>query len=314
MRSPLLVLILLGQLFPMLSGFVPTAHAAPNPFTSPTQNEPKQASESALVSPLAPILQRIIMVQNTLRQSMSRAAESIHDHPLGGAFWTFILLAFAYGAAHALGPGHGKILAASYFLHRRSSARQVLFYSYLAMVLHVLSATVLVLGGKYLLQMSASRAVNDMGRLLQDVSYGMLLLVGLCMLVGAIRGCWEKAADEPVPVPSAGTDGKAPWKSLSALALATGLVPCPGASLVLIFSISMDILGAGLLAMVAISLGMGLCLTTVSLLAMYCRQGMIKCMERRSNLLRIGHRLLSLAGSLLITAMGGLLLLGSLLG
>ena len=312
MRQAFLILILLGQLGLLFSGAAAPAVAAPNPFTSAPRNKSAQDSESALVSPLAPILKRIIMVQNSLRQAMSRAAESIHDHPLGGAFWTFMLLAFAYGAAHALGPGHGKILAASYFLHRQSSVRQVLFYSYLSMVLHVLSAAGLVLGGKYLLQMSASRAVDDMGRLLQDVSYGMLLLVGLCLLVGTVRNCRAKAVDSDAS--SATPDAATPWKSLSGLALATGLVPCPGASLVLIFSISMGILGTGLLAMIAISLGMGFCLAAISLLVMHCRRGMLKCLDSRSNTLRAAHCLLSLAGSLLITATGSLLLAGSLLG
>jgi len=295
------------------------AQAAPNPFTSAPQSTQEKATESAMVSPFAPILQKIIMVQNTLRESMSRAAESIHSHPFGVAFWTFMLLAFAYGAAHALGPGHGKILAVTYFLHRRASARQVLLYSYLSMVMHVLSATALVLGGKYLLQMSASRAVDDMGRLLQDVSYGMLLLLGLCLLVSTIWNCWKERTDsdmeQAAPTAASATAlNTTSWRGLFTLALATGLVPCPGASLVLIFSISMGILGTGLLAMVAISLGMGLCLTTVSLLAMHCRHGMLRCMQHRSNLLRVGHYVLSLGGALFITATGGLLLMGSLLG
>jgi ABC-type nickel/cobalt efflux system permease component RcnA len=293
-----------------LSAMGTTAWAAPNPFTAPPEahrGEPRKANP--LLAPLSSVMTDIAAWQNSLRQAMSRTAEAIRDNPLGKAFWLFMGLAFAYGAAHALGPGHGKILAASYFLHREAPARQALLYAYLSMPLHVLSATALVLGGKFILRMSASRAVDDMGRVLQDVSYGLLAVMGLCMLVSALRRCRRPAAPTAADQASPGTS-----KGLFGLALATGLVPCPGAALVLIFSIALGITGAGVAAMVAIAMGMGLCLAAVSLLAIKFRAGMLALMRNRSPLLRAGQCAFSLAGALIVLSTGSLLLLGSLLG
>ena len=218
-------------------------------------------------------------------------------------------LAFAYGAAHALGPGHGKILAVSYFLHRDAPPRQALIYAYLSMPLHVLSATTLVLGGKYILEMSASRAVDDMGRVLQDVSYGLLAVIGLFMLVSALRNCRRESV-EATPRQKSGKS----CKGLFGLALATGLVPCPGAALVLIFSIAMGITGAGMAAMIAIALGMGLCLAGVSLLTIRFRRTALALMQSRSPLMHVGQCAFSLAGAAVVLATGSLLLAGSLLG
>jgi ABC-type nickel/cobalt efflux system permease component RcnA len=148
-----------------------------------------------------------------------------------------------------------------------------------------------------------------MGRVLQDVSYGLLAVMGLCMLVSALRRCRRPAAPTAADQASPGTS-----KGLFGLALATGLVPCPGAALVLIFSIALGITGAGVAAMVAIAMGMGLCLAAVSLLAIKFRAGMLALMRNRSPLLRAGQCAFSLAGALIVLSTGSLLLLGSLLG
>lgn len=295
----------------ILSGPGTTALAAPNPFTSPPgahQAGPRE--ENGLLALLSPIMKDIAAWQNSLRQAMSRTADAIHDNPMGKAFWIFMALAFAYGAAHALGPGHGKVLAASYFLHRDAAPMQALIYGYLSMPLHVLSATALVLGGKYIFQMSASRAVDDMGRVLQDISYGLLAVMGLCMLVSALRSCRRKSSGTNEPRQENTTSSK----GLFGLALATGLVPCPGAALVLIFSIALDITGAGMAAMIAIALGMGLCLTAVSLLTIKFRRTALTLMQTRSPLLHAAQCAFSLAGALIILTTGSLLLIGSLPG
>jgi ABC-type nickel/cobalt efflux system permease component RcnA len=294
----------------MLLGPVPAcldtpARAMQNPFTTAPGAATPKPPESELFSALSPVMKRIADWQNTLRQAMSRAAGDISDNPLGKSFWLFMGLAFAYGLAHALGPGHGKVLAVSYFLHRDAPPRQALLYAYLSMPLHVFSATVLVLGGKFLFQMSASRAVDDMGRVLQDVSYGLLAVMGAFMLASALRGL-RKRPDGRHPEPVASSRG------LLGLALATGLVPCPGAALVLIFSISLGITGAGMAAMVAIAMGMGVCLAAVSLLTIKFRETALSLMQNRSPLLHAGQCAFSLIGALVVLSTGSLLLLGSL--
>lgn len=314
-RSPAFPVLLLGLVLACLMlacpapvGMAKAGLAAPNPFTSSAGAQKHDTPESGLLSPLAPVMAKIATWQNTLRQGMSQSAESIRENPLGKAFWLFMALAFAYGVAHALGPGHGKVLAASYFLYRDAPPRQALIYAYLSMPLHVLSATVLVLGGKYLFKMSASRAVDDMGQVLQNVSYGLLAIMGLCMLAGVLWNC-RKPDREPAP---RATSSNSP-KSLVGLALATGLVPCPGAALVLIFSIALGITPAGVAAMVAIALGMGLCLATVSLLTIKFRDTALALIQNSSPLLRTGQCILSLTGALIVFTTGSLLLLGSLL-
>ena len=315
MRGPALLLTTLVLLTVLTATC--TAQAAPNPFTSPAPQEqahPDQSQKDQAApdedrpSVSAPALRVVLRWQGTLRQAMSRAALDMRQSPLGASFWLFTALAFAYGVVHALGPGHGKVLAASYFLHRGGGPRLALAFGMLTMSLHVLSATALVFGGRFLLQVSASRMVDDTGALLQEISYALLLAVGLVMLAGSLRGCLRKQADDCEAAP------RADRRSLAGLALAAGLVPCPGAALVLILAISLGVEGAGLAAMLAISLGMGLSLSAVSLAASGCRGALLGRMQGHERAHRLVRCALGLAGSLAVTLMGGLLLLGSSMG
>ena len=67
-----------------------------------------------------------------------------------------------------------------------------------------------------------------------------------------------------------GTDGTAiTWKSLLALGISGGLLPCPSALVVLLSAIALNRVGFGLLLVVTFSLGLATTLTVVGLLFLY---------------------------------------------
>lgn len=67
-----------------------------------------------------------------------------------------------------------------------------------------------------------------------------------------------------------GADGsRITWKSLLALGISGGLLPCPSALVVLLSAISLNRVGYGLLLVVAFSLGLAMTLTAVGLLFLY---------------------------------------------
>jgi nickel/cobalt exporter len=59
------------------------------------------------------------------------------------------------------------------------------------------------------------------------------------------------------------------WKSLLALGISGGLLPCPSALVVLLSAISMQRTGYGLLLVIAFSLGIAATLTGVGLMFLY---------------------------------------------
>lgn len=307
--------VLAALLVVMLCLAAGAAHAARNPFITPkgddaqqeqTQSPPKQGA-----SFLSPLYETLSTWQMTLRSHMSAFARDIKEQPFGRSFWMFMLLAFAYGVLHALGPGHGKVFAVSFFMNRSGPLAMGFVFGNLCMFFHVLSSAVLVLVGKYILEASMSGAVEELGARLELISYSLLTGIGVILfvkiMVDLLRGGHGHHHHHPAP-----GDTSISLKSLMLMTLAAGLVPCPGAALILIFSITLGIQTTGLLALVVISLGMGLTLSMISILTIASRGLVLKALDRHERLYKSAHVAISLAGCLMISLVGGLLLAGRL--
>lgn len=310
MRAALILALVLASL-----ALAAGAGAARNPFLSaPSKSESAaQAADRAedtsvrrSPSPLSRLLQLSSAVQRELRSAMVAAGARIRTAPWGAAFWTFIALSFAYGVLHALGPGHGKTLSVTYFAGRPGSLAAGLAFGYLTMFTHVLSASVLVLAGAKLLGMAGGPAVERGGLLLARVSYGLITAVGLGMLAKGVFDALRPASRghaHPLPAPR-GSDRTA----LALTAMAAGLVPCPGAALILLFAVSHQLMRTGILAMVAVSIGMGLTISAFSLLAIGSRKALLRQIEHHDKAFRAIHTTLTLSGALAVTVVGALLL------
>src|SRR3546814_4386516 len=81
----------------------------------PTQIEPAQPAGPALATRAG---MAFVRLQRDVNRAITSQLTSIRrgEGPL--ALWLGLGIAFLYGVAHALGPGHGKAVVASYFLSR----------------------------------------------------------------------------------------------------------------------------------------------------------------------------------------------------
>src|SRR5215218_8483897 len=105
-----------------------------------------------------------------------------------------------------------------------------------------------------------------------------------------------------------GADGsKAGIRSLVALGVSGGLVPCPAALVLLLSAISLGRLGFGMVLVVVFSMGLALVLTGIGLLMVYARRSF----ERYSFEARI-PRFLPVASAAAISLIGLLIVLGAL--
>lgn len=109
----------------------------------------------------------------------------------GGIGWLLIGLSFAYGVFHALGPGHGKAVIASYVVANRQTARNGAVLALVASLVQALVAIVLVTVLALILNVTAN-VMNDATRWLEIIAYGMVVLLG-CVLV------WRKAIRPLLP-------------------------------------------------------------------------------------------------------------------
>lgn len=284
------------------------AVAAKNPFISS-----KQDSSATQKNPMAgypailqPLMQRMAAFQHAIKQKMVRLTKDIRQQPLGSAFWGFMLLSFCYGVVHALGPGHGKIYTCSYFLSRPGTLKKVLLFGNLTMLMHVLSGAFLILFGALVLKTSGALTLENSSIVLERFSYGMLICVGLFIMVKIIhemRSGHGHRHDCP---------DRADLKSLVITALAVGIVPCPGAALILLFALTLGILTAGLWAMLCIAAGMAITTSLFALGAIGFRKTFLFLFQGSDRWVAGIYGVLSMGGAICISLLGGLLFLSTL--
>jgi len=247
-------------------------------------------------------------IQRELHEKMSRLTEMTREDNDLSVLFLLIGISFIYGMIHALGPGHGKFIATSYFLSRQVTLVKGLAMGSLIAILHAGSAIILVLIIYLIIRGSYLSSLEDISRIIRIVSFALIMLIGIYLVVTSIY----KSRGPRSPINKNGDKEKRENKNIFSVALAVGIVPCPGAVLVLLFSLSMGILGIGVLLTLVMAAGMAVTISAVASLAILTRQGFTRIVPVNSKAARILQSGLRLSGSLLIFFIGLFLLLGSL--
>lgn len=327
--SPTMAADYFGRPEPSADG---SARAAPT--TLPGMPSPLEA----IPAPLRPVLGGLASLQTRLNAELRSHLRDARD----GRSWepaaAIVLFSFLYGVFHAVGPGHGKMVVGSYFLSRRARLLLGLSMSASAALVQALSAILLV-GALAVLFDLGSRAVLDQAARLETVSYAVIVILGLWMGIGVLKGraCCQhdhgSAHDHHDHCDAhdhhddhdhhdhhgrGNGDGAAEhrreWLHVLLTGAAVGLRPCSGAILVLLFTRAFGIFGIGVLATFAMASGVAITVAIVSLGAQGLQRGLSRLGPADGALAPRLRKGVALAGAGLITAFGLLQLLGIWLG
>jgi nickel/cobalt transporter (NicO) family protein len=247
--------------------------------------------------------------QRRIQYSLSTALRDIQSGSGSLALWTLTAVCFGYGVVHTLGPGHGKAVVVAYFLDStrpRAWIEGVLAGSWIAFT-HTLAALLLAAALKAFASVGLFGALREV-RNVEIVSYTLILLIGLWRLWAGLTGRLHEHGDgdhdhdhlhhhEPPRRTVAG------WLLLTA----AGIAPCAGALIVILLSIALGVLWAGVIGVIAIALGMAITLAAIGMASMVAHRLIIG--DGRSR--EIG-RFTTIAASLIVIATAGTLLLGAL--
>jgi ABC-type nickel/cobalt efflux system permease component RcnA len=238
---------------------------------------------------------------------------------------------------HALSPGHGKTVVGAYLVGSRGTPRHAVFLGLTVTITH--TAGVLALG---LVTLFASHYVvpERLYPWMSVISGLMVIAMGLFTLRQRLRGqpafghhlhdhdhghshdhehhehhhhhdghgyTHTHGGGTHSHLPP-GTDGrKISWRTLLALGISGGLIPCPSALVVLLGSIALGRVGFGLALVVAFSLGLAATLTGLGLVFLYAGRFLerrIRPTDRAQTFLRfapaVGSVALTLAGIAII--------------
>jgi ABC-type nickel/cobalt efflux system permease component RcnA len=198
-----------------------------------------------------------------------------------------LLVAFGLGALHALSPGHGKAVVGAYLVGTKGTPKHALFLGATVTITHTLG--VFALG---LLTLFASNYIlpERLMPFLNFVSGLLVLFIGLTLFKNRLFSVLGYQSNERhhaedlhehdnLPENFTHTHGgsththvppkNVTWRSLLALGISGGLLPCPSALVLMLSAISLNRIGYGIVLTLVFSFGLAATLTAVGLAFLY---------------------------------------------
>ena len=264
----------------------------------------------------------------------------------GSAAYTLLGISFLYGVFHAAGPGHGKAVISSYLVANNETWRRGIVLSFASAVLQALTAIAIV-GVVAALLGATAKAMGNTVRVIEIVSYSLILLIGLRLLwvkgraflqalglgSGSHSHDHEHGHDHGhhhhqhhdhdhdhdasawshshAPEPSELVGAHWLKRGLTAI-IAVGLRPCSGAIIVLVFALAQGLFWIGVASTFVMGLGTAITVAAIATLAVAARELAGRLAKAKPGVGVIMLRGLETAAALVIVLFGAALLTGYL--
>jgi nickel/cobalt exporter len=200
-----------------------------------------------------------------------------------------IVVAFGFGAAHALTPGHGKTIVAAYLVGSRGTLKHAAYLGAMVTFTHTISVFLLGLATLFLFRyVMPEKIVQVLGA----ISGLSIVALGAWMMYKRLRGMSHahhhhhdqehhhhdhehghphQHSHEPGDHVHSHAPQELSWGALTALAVSGGLVPCESALVLLLSAIAIGRVGLGLILMIAFSLGLAGVLMGIGMMVLYAK-------------------------------------------
>ncbi|MEQ8443427.1 MAG: nickel/cobalt transporter [Alphaproteobacteria bacterium] len=294
----------------------------------------EQSDWSWLPGPLRDLMAWVVAQQAHFSRELREAVSAYRDDEAIGPAVALISISFLYGVFHAVGPGHGKAVVTGYFLARESEIKGGLLLGWL--IAGIQAAVAIGLVGLLGWALDFSRiALLDSMPMVELGSYALVVLLGAGMTYAVLMGheCGHDHGhhlhdhdhghnhDEHCDHTHSHDDGHSHipgprrlrnWEFLSA-AFASGIRPCTGALIVLLFALANDVFLIGALSAIAMGIGVAITVSCVGIAAILARRGLMRLSLSGGSgaMLAWVPRGLALMGSLAVCLIGVVLFLSA---
>ncbi len=126
---------------------------------------------------MAEILLSIQAQQRLFRETIGTDLRAIKETHSFAAMLSLITAGFLYGVFHAIGPGHGKVIVASYMLANETTLKKGLFITIMSSLLQAVTAIVLVVGAFSIIGLQRAQT-EQAAEYLDIASFALIFLVG----------------------------------------------------------------------------------------------------------------------------------------
>jgi nickel/cobalt exporter len=190
-------------------------------------------------------------------------------------FWVILAslaAALFWGAAHALSPGHGKSIVTAYLVGQRGTPWHAALLGLIVTATHTVGVFTL---GFITLALSQFIVPDHLYPWLNLASGLLVVSIGVSVFTARWRHARAHSHGHEHHHHHHhhdGEDGAPSFRSLFAVGVSGGLLPCPSALVVLLAAISLHRVAFGLILIVAFSLGLALSITGVGLVAVLAKR------------------------------------------
>ncbi len=244
------------------------------------------------------ISEKMKLYQKEIRENISGYFDEIKNRNYHYIFYA-IMASLLYGILHAIGPGHGKITLSSYVMAKAVSTGRTVWMGFLSGFSHAMSSLIVISVIILIFEKSIVRNFESVQNNLTNISFAIICAIGIFLAAGAIRLLLSRNT------PPAPEEKNTRLSKLSAapVIISAGIIPCPGAAIILIFSYTMGLYIIGIICVTAMSLGMGLTIgITAAAVSVARKTG--DSMASRKNISRTVFGIFQMAGGIVLIITG----------
>ncbi len=207
-----------------------------------------------------------------------------------------LFAALFFGAAHAMSPGHGKVLVAGYLVGARGTIRHAVWLGIIVTITHTFSVFLL---GAVTLWLSDTIAPEMLYPWIEVLSGLLIVGIGLALIWARLKRWLVRRHhhshehghhhhhhhhdhddhDHHHHGHSHAPPDDLSWRSLLSMGVSGGLAPCPSAFVVLLTAIAFHRVWLGLILVTAFSVGLGLVLIIIGIVVASTGNRMLKGRE-----------------------------------
>jgi nickel/cobalt exporter len=241
-------------------------------------------------------LQWCLNTQITLHRYLVMYLLQLNNHQYVGGLW-LLIGAFFYGVLHAVGPGHGKFIVATWLTTNKENQTAARVIPFIGSLMQGVSAILFV----FILAVGFNLASGDLSEsrwYIEKISAVMIGGFGCWLIWQAARTLKPQklkitglrplgqdhghCADCGCGHHGVGVSTQGDWKTRLGVILAIGARPCSGAIMILLFSNALGIVTWGMAAVMTMSVGTALSIMGLSLAVRYARNSTVTFFNQES--------------------------------
>ena len=208
-------------------------------------------------------IQWCLAAQITLHRYLVMYLLQLNNHQYSGGLW-LLTGAFLYGVLHAVGPGHGKFIVATYLSTNKESQLAARVVPFIGSLMQGVSAILFV----FILAVGLNLAAGDISTsrwYVEKISALLIAAFGAFIIYQALSSLRPRKMAISAIKPhhqhnehcgcghhGVGVDlAKSDWKTRLGVVLAIGARPCSGAIMILMFSNALGIISWGIASLLS---------------------------------------------------------------